>query len=135
MEFEAQSIQDLEALADVGLVTEVEAPLQSQEVHNMRLLADNLPPPGALPTLEAQMTQAYKNDPLALEIFEALWTGAQRNRTLSLIDCGSVNNKHFYQDRLYVPDNAELRLQIIQGSHDTPVAGYPGRERTFELLT
>ena len=101
----------------------------------MRLLADNLPPAGALPTLEEQMTQAYQNDPLALEIFEALRIGAQRNRTLSLVDCRSVNNKLFYQDRLYVPDNAELRLRIIQGSHDTPVAGHPGRERTFELLT
>ena len=135
LEFEAHSIQDLEALADVGLVTEVEVPLKSQEVQNMRLLADNLPPPGALPTLEEQMTQAYQNDPLALEIFEALRIGAQRNRTLSLVDCRSVNNKLFYQDRLYVPDNEELRLRVIQWSHDTPVAGHPGRERTFELLT
>ena len=72
-------------------MTEVEAPQKSQEVHNMRLLADNLPPPGALLTLDAQMTQAYQNDPLPLEIFEALRTGAQRNRTLSLVDCRSVN--------------------------------------------
>ena len=77
LEFEAHSIQDLEALADVGLVTEVEVPLKSQEVHNMRLLADNLPPPRVLPTLEEQITQAYQNDPLATEIFQALQTGAQ----------------------------------------------------------
>ena len=80
------------------------------------------------------MNQAYQNDPLAIEIFQALRTGAQRNRTLSLVDCRSVNDKLFYQDRLYVPDNEELRLRIIQGSHDTPAAGHPGRERTFELL-
>ena len=98
----------------------------------MRLLADNLPPAGALPTLEEEMTQAYQNYPLVLEIFEALRIGAQRNRTLSLVDCRSVNNKLFYHDRLYVPDNEELRLRIIQGSHDTPAAGHPGRERTFE---
>ena len=77
LEFEAHSIQDLEALADVGLVTEVEVPLKSQKVHNMRLLADNLPPPGALTTLEEQMTQASQNDPLAIEIFQALRTAAQ----------------------------------------------------------
>ena len=64
----------------------------------MCLLADNLPPPGALPTLEEQMTQAYQNDPLAIEIFQALRTGAQRNRTLFLVDCRSVNDKLFYQD-------------------------------------
>ena len=43
----------------------------------MHLLADNLPPARALPTLEKQMTQAYQNDPLATEIFDALRTGAQ----------------------------------------------------------
>ena len=135
LEFEAQGIQDLEALPDVGLVIEVKAPPKSQEVYNMCFLADNLPPPSELPTLEQQITQAYQNDPLVLEIFEALQTGAQQNRTLSLIDCRSVNNKFFYRDRLYVPDNEELCLQIIQGSHDTLAAGHPGHERTFELLT
>ena len=132
LEFEAHSIQDLEALADVRPVTEVEVPIKSQEVQNIRLLADNLPPHRALPTPEEQMTQAYQNNHLALEIFEALRIGAQRNRTLSLVDCRSVNNKLFYQDRLYIPDNEELRLGIIQGTHDTPVAGHPGREQTFE---
>ena len=99
-------------------MTKVEAPLKSQEVYIMLLLADNLPPTGALPTLEAQKTQAYENDPLALEIFEALRTGAQRNRTLPLVDCQCVNNKLFYHNQLYVPDDEELRLRIIQGSHD-----------------
>ena len=102
----------------------------------MRLLADNLPPAGALPTIEEQMTQAYHNDPLATGLVDALRTGAQRNRTLSrVVDCRYTNNKLFCQDRLYVPDDDELRLQIIQGSHDMPAAGHPGRERTFPLLT
>ena len=45
----------------------------------MHLLADNLPPAGALPKLEEQMTEGYQNDPLAIEIFDALRTSAQRN--------------------------------------------------------
>ena len=53
----------------------------------MRLLLDNLSTPAALPTIEEQMTQAYHNDTLAPQIFEALQTGAQQNRTLSLVDC------------------------------------------------
>ena len=135
LEFEAHSIQDLEALADIGLITEVKVPRKSQEAHNMRLLADNLPPLGALPTHKEQMTQAYQNDALALEIFEFLRTGAQQNQTCSLVDCRSVNNKLFYQDQLYEPDNKELCLRIIQGSHDTPAARHPGHEPTFKLLT
>ena len=37
-------------------------------------------------------------------------------------------------DKLFVPDNEELRMHIIQMHHDTPVAGHPGTEKTLELL-
>ena len=37
----------------------------------MNLLGDHLPPPGALPTLDDQMTQASQNDHVALEIYKA----------------------------------------------------------------
>ena len=103
----------------------------------MSLLADNVPQlvPEPHPALEDQMNHAYLNDLLATEIFKALRTGVQRHRVLSLVDYRNNNGQLYYQDRIYVSDNDELRLRIIQGSHDTPVAGHPGREWTFELLT
>ena len=94
----------------------------------MSFLADNVPllVPRPRPTLDDQMNQAYLNDPLATEIFEALRTGVQHHRVLILVDCRNNNGQLYYQDQIYVPDNNKLPLRIIQGSYDTPAAGHPG---------
>lgn len=39
-----------------------------------------------------------------------------------------------YKDRIYVPDNAELRRKIVHRYHDTEAAGHPGMLGTLELL-
>ena len=64
----------------------------------MSMLTDNVPllVPGPRSTLEDQMNQAYLNDPLATEIFEALHTGVQRHRILSLVDCRNNNGRLYY---------------------------------------
>ena len=36
--------------------------------------------------------------------------------------------------QMYVPDEEDLRLQVVKLHHDTPVAGHPGYEKTIELL-
>ena len=137
--FKAKSIQDLEALPDVGLVVSFVSPPESPQSNSRSLLVDNAPPlaPGPQHTLEDQMNRAYLNNPLATEIFEALRTGIQCHLVLPLVNCWNSNGQLYYQDEIYVPDNDEQRLRIIQGSHDSPAAGHPGRERTraIELLT
>ena len=39
-----------------------------------------------------------------------------------------------YNGRLYIPDDQELRREIVRLCHDTPAAGHPGRMRTTELV-
>ncbi|VDB94093.1 unnamed protein product [Peniophora sp. CBMAI 1063] len=39
-----------------------------------------------------------------------------------------------YNGRLYIPDNQDLRRDIVRLCHDTPAAGHPGRMRTMELV-
>ncbi|CAK9779336.1 unnamed protein product [Cutaneotrichosporon oleaginosum] len=36
-----------------------------------------------------------------------------------------------HQDQLYVPDAGRLRLSIVEDHHNRPLAGHPGRRRTF----
>ena len=36
--------------------------------------------------------------------------------------------------RIIVPDDANIKLRILQSRHDHPVAGHPGRTKTLELL-
>ena len=101
----------------------------------MRLLADTPPPAGAFPTLAEMMTTAYATDPLAQEVLRDLRSGSRHNRSLSLADCQEVDGRLPYPNRLYVPDNAELRVRLLRSRHDAPAAGHPGRDKTFELLT
>ena len=41
----------------------------------------------------------------------------------------------YFQDRIYVPRDADLRRRIIELHHDTKVAGHPGRWKTLELVS
>ena len=41
----------------------------------------------------------------------------------------------YFRDRLYVPENPELRRRIVEQHHDTKVAGHPGRWKTLELVS
>ena len=38
-------------------------------------------------------------------------------------------------DCIYLPPDEDLRADIIQAHHDTPIAGHPGRYKTEELIT
>jgi len=37
-------------------------------------------------------------------------------------------------ERLYVPDHNDLRLQVLQYKHDHPLTGHYGQNKTIELI-
>ncbi|MBW0524461.1 hypothetical protein O181_064176 [Austropuccinia psidii MF-1] len=39
-----------------------------------------------------------------------------------------------FKDRVSIPSNGEIQLNILQKSHDSPVAGHPGQEKTLKLI-
>jgi len=39
-----------------------------------------------------------------------------------------------YRGNIYVPDDDDLRLHIIQEHHDTELAGHPGCVKMFDFL-
>ncbi|MBW0552840.1 hypothetical protein O181_092555, partial [Austropuccinia psidii MF-1] len=39
-----------------------------------------------------------------------------------------------FKDRVVIPINEEMQLNILQKHHDSPLAGHPGQERTFKLI-
>ena len=40
-----------------------------------------------------------------------------------------------YQNKVFVPDNKELKQDLISAFHDAPAAGHPGQQRTLELVS
>jgi hypothetical protein len=41
----------------------------------------------------------------------------------------------YFRNRLYIPDDEPLRLQIAESEHDSQVAGHFGQKKTLELIT
>ncbi|MBW0556279.1 hypothetical protein O181_095994 [Austropuccinia psidii MF-1] len=39
-----------------------------------------------------------------------------------------------FKDRVVIPSNEELQLNILQKRHDSPFAGHPGQEKTLKLI-
>ncbi|MBW0506292.1 hypothetical protein O181_046007 [Austropuccinia psidii MF-1] len=39
-----------------------------------------------------------------------------------------------FKDRVVIPRNHELQLDILQKGHDSPLAGHPGQEKTLKLM-
>jgi hypothetical protein len=40
-----------------------------------------------------------------------------------------------FRDRIYVPNDLDLRCRIASQHHDTKIAGHPGRWKTLELIS
>ncbi|QRV93063.1 Retrotransposable element Tf2 protein [Ceratobasidium sp. AG-Ba] len=40
-----------------------------------------------------------------------------------------------YDGKIYIPDDRDLRFEILQRFHDSPVAGHQGHARTLELIS
>ncbi|QRV80095.1 Retrotransposable element Tf2 protein [Ceratobasidium sp. AG-Ba] len=41
----------------------------------------------------------------------------------------------WYEGRIVIPENKEIRLAILEMHHDNPIAGHQGQARTLELIS
>jgi hypothetical protein len=50
-------------------------------------------------------------------------------------DCKICENRIYYRNRLFIPENTELKMQIIYKTHNSEAGGHPGRMKTTELVS
>ncbi|KAH0606065.1 uncharacterized protein H6S33_004522 [Morchella sextelata] len=79
--------------------------------------------------------EGYCADPFPQKILDMRNKGERQSKDISLAECTEVEGRLLYRDSIYVPDYDPLKLQILQLYHDAASAGYPGREKTFELIS
>ena len=77
---------------------------------------------------------AYEHDPYPQQVIEMINQGIQRCKTITLSECSVKDGLLLYNQRLYIPDYAPLKLKLLQLHHDDPTAGHPGRSKTITLL-
>jgi hypothetical protein len=56
-------------------------------------------------------------------------------KEITVAECSEQDGGLIYRGKKYVPDDPELQLRLIKEYHDTPLAGHPGRSKTFDLLS
>ena len=89
----------------------------------------------ALPEwMKTSLRLAYEEDPIPSSVLEALDRGDRRHKDLTLSECARRGDLLYYRERLYIPDNDDLKAQILSECHESPIAGHPGRTKTYELL-
>jgi hypothetical protein len=50
-------------------------------------------------------------------------------------DSKICENKIYYKNRLFIPENTELKMQIIYKTHNSEAGSHPGRMKTTELVS
>lgn len=106
------------------------------EVSPCQILCDSLSPKFSTfstisPTipLSERVERAQAADPHASQIKRSLATNAHDYPKYSV-----SQELLYYEDRLYIPEDNPLRLEIIASHHDDPSAGHPGRRKTLQRL-
>ena len=84
--------------------------------------------------LQALIITAYTEDSLTIEVIQALRTGARHLKNFPLSECELWENQVYYQDRLFIPNNDELWLRILQLCHESLLAGHSGTAKLLELI-
>ena len=85
-------------------------------------------------TLEELWQEALKNDPFPVKILNLLRSGARHSKDISLAECTEIDGRLHYREKMFVPDSHALKMRLCESVHDSPVAGHPGRAKTFDLL-
>jgi len=106
------------------------------EPHNhweqLRISANDMPAQ-EVPLISDLFAQAYMDDPLPNRILEGIRQGGSL-KDITIAECTEQEGQVWNQGKRYVPENNQLRLRLIQEHHETALAGYPGRAKTFDFL-
>src|SRR6266498_229271 len=79
--------------------------------------------------LQNIITLATKDDTLAKQTVQDLWTNTKTDWMLSTLD-NQDNFVLFHNGSMYIPDDLELRCHIVSQFHNSPISGHPGISET-----
>lgn len=85
--------------------------------------------------------QAKQSDSVYQEAMKCLKEGRRTfpmklGLKVSIAECRLDRQENlFFRDRKWVPEDEPLRTRLIQGAHDSPLIGHPGREQTYIVVS
>jgi hypothetical protein len=123
---------DLPEGGDERLKTMEQVVLKPENLpEQLRILASDL---RGERSVQEQLEEALKQDGLVKRIHDAVRQGTSM-KEITVAECSEQEGQLYYRGKRYVPEDPELQLRLIKEYHDTPLAGHPGRSKTFDLLS
>jgi hypothetical protein len=83
----------------------------------------------------SRIKEGLQKDPVALEVIEDLRNKKQHSKRLPLAQCREEDGLLLVDDLVYIPDDTDLKLDILKRTHDHAAAGHTGRAKTYEIVT
>ena len=84
--------------------------------------------------LQALIITAYTENSLTIEVVQTLRTGARRLKNFPLSECELREDRVYYWDRLFIPNNDELWLRILQLCYESLLAGHSDTAKLLKLI-
>lgn len=91
--------------------------------------------------LDDSIATAYARDPILARIKEVISTHERQlpadlaRLKIPIHDMEERHGRLYVNNRMFIPDDDELRLRLLRACHDNAAAGHPGRAKTYELLS
>ena len=82
---------------------------------------------------EGRIRQAYDKDEEIQTIKNNLTKGVREMKGVALGQCEWKDERLWYQGKIWIPNNEELRMSLIRKNHDDHLAGHGGTAKTTEL--
>jgi hypothetical protein len=123
---------DLPEGGDERLKTMEQVVLKPENLpEQLRILANDLK---EIRPIQEQLGNAVREDDFVQRVLAAVRKGTSM-KEITVAECLEQDGRLFYRGKQYVPEVSELQLRLIKEHHDTPLAGHPGRSKTFDLLS
>lgn len=85
--------------------------------------------------LREKIVQSTALDPIAKDAVEAITGDGISRMKQDLKDWEVIDGIIRFKGRIYVPQDDDLRRQIVREHHDLPVMGHPGNMKTKDLVS
>jgi hypothetical protein len=87
------------------------------------------------PSLKRRIKDCLDRDSSVAEALKSLKAKGPRQLLNGLLEWEEQDRLVYYKGKLYIPNNKELRGDIVKSCHDSLAAGHPGKHSTLELVS
>ena len=84
--------------------------------------------------LEKRIRECSKREAEVAQALEVLQKKGPRRLAHGVLEWENLDGLLYYKGKLYIPNDNELRGEVVKTCHDSPTAGHPGKHGTIELV-